>query len=130
MIIKLIKKDDEYYTTEDLINDINKNPEIDNCGAIYTFTGFVRGKEDNKIIKKLTLTTPDTEKAKQEIKKIADSTKIKYNVKQVNIVHYIGEFYTGDPLFQVAVLGAHRQETNKALSEVIERVKHEVDFKK
>ena len=64
------------------------------------------------------------------MKEIAEAVKIKHNIKQVNIIHYIGEFYTGDPLFQVAVLGGHRQESVKALSEVIERVKHEIDFKK
>ena len=130
MIIKIVKKDDEYYTSDKLIDDLNKNPQIDECGAIYTFTGFVRGKEENKTITKLTLTTPDTLKAEKEMNEIAESTKIKHNIKQVNIIHYIGEFYTGDPLFQVAILGKHRQETITALNEIIERVKHEIDFKK
>ena len=130
MITKIIKKDDNYYTIDQLIEDLNKNPEIDSCGAIYTFTGFVRGKEKDKTISKLTLTTPNIEKAEKEMKEIVNSAKIKHNIKQANIIHYIGEFYTGDPLFQVAVLGEHRQETIAALTEIIEKVKHEIDFKK
>nr|WP_225370723.1 molybdenum cofactor biosynthesis protein MoaE [Methanobrevibacter arboriphilus] len=64
------------------------------------------------------------------MKKIAESVKIKYGVYGVAIVHFIGEFYTGDPLFLTAVLGPHRNETLDALKEVIERTKFDVDFKK
>ena len=81
-------------------------------------------------LKKLILTTPDKNKTKSEIEKIVDNAKIKYNVHEISVVHYIGEFYTGDMLFLVAVLGAHRSETLDALKEVIETVKYEVEFKK
>ena len=54
----------------------------------------------------------------------------KYNVHEISVIHYIGEFYTGDLLFLVAVLGAHRGETLDALKEVIETVKYDVEFKK
>nr|WP_305557681.1 molybdenum cofactor biosynthesis protein MoaE [Methanobrevibacter sp. V74] len=37
----------------------------------------------------------------------------------MSVIHYIGEFYTGDMLFLVAVLGNHRDETLDALKEVI-----------
>ena len=72
----------------------------------------------------------DKEKAKKEMEEIAESAKIKYGVYQINLVHFVGEFYTGDPLFLVAVLGPHRTETLDALKEVIERVKFDIDFKK
>ena len=65
-----------------------------------------------------------------EIEKIVENAKIKYNVHEISVIHYIGEFYTGDMLFLVAVLGAHRGETLEALKEVIETVKYEVEFKK
>ena len=67
---------------------------------------------------------------KEEIEKIVENAKIKYNVHEISVVHYIGEFYTGDMLFLVAVLGAHRGETLDALKEVIETVKYDVEFKK
>ena len=81
-------------------------------------------------LEKLILTTPDKEKTKSEIEKIVENAKIKYNVHEISVVHYIGEFYTGDSLFLVAVLGAHRNESLKALTEVIEKVKYDVEFKK
>ena len=130
MIIELIQKDDDYYEINDLVNDLKQNPKVDDSGAIFTFEGFVRGNEENKIVEKLIQTTPDKEKAKKEMEEIAESAKIKYGVYQINLVHFVGEFYTGDPLFLVAVLGPHRTETLDALKEVIERVKFDIDFKK
>jgi molybdopterin synthase catalytic subunit len=130
MIIKLIQKDDNYYEIKDLVDDLKKSPLIDNSGAIFTFEGFVRGTEENKTVEKLIQTTPDKQKAEKEMEEIAESAKIKYGVYQINLVHYVGEFYTGDPLFLVAVLGPHRTETLDAMKEVIERVKFDIDFKK
>ena len=56
--------------------------------------------------------------------------RIKYNVFEISVIHYIGEFYTGDMLFLVAVLGDHRKDALEALKEVIETVKYDVEFKK
>ena len=81
-------------------------------------------------LEKLILTTPDRDKTQKEIEKIVENAKIKYNVNEISVVHYIGEFYTGDMLFLVAVLGNHRGETLEALKEVIETVKYDVEFKK
>ena len=72
MIIELIQKDDDYYEIKDLVNDLKKNPKVDDSGAIFTFEGFVRGNEENKIVEKLIQTTPDKEKAKKEMEEIAD----------------------------------------------------------
>ena len=88
------------------------------------------GKEENMNLEKLILTTPDKQKTQAEIEKIVENAKIKYNVHEISVIHYIGEFYTGDMLFLVAVLGAHRGETLDALKEVIETVKYDVEFKK
>ena len=72
----------------------------------------------------------DVNETTQEIEKIVENAKIKYDVIEISVVHYIGEFYTGDTLFLVAVLGKHRKESLDALNEVIEKVKFEVEFKK
>ena len=134
MLIKIVEKDDEYYKMQDLIDFLKKNRRVDESGAIFTFEGFVRGTEKTtegeKIVDKMILTTPDKEKAHADLKTIVESVKIKYGVFEVAIVHFIGEFYTGDPLFLAAVLGPHRNETLDALKDVIERTKFDIDFKK
>jgi len=134
MLIKIVEKDYEIYKIQDLVDYLKKSIKVDEAGAIFTFEGFVRGKEKSsgeyKIVDKMNLSTPDKEKAEEELKTIAESVKIKYNVFEVAIIHFIGEFYTGDSLFLTAVLGPHRNETLDALKEVIERTKFEIDFKK
>ena len=102
MVIKIIEKDEEYFTIGDLIEDIKKSQRVDEAGAIYSF----------------------------EVETIVETAKVKHGVFEISVIHYIGEFYTGDQLFLVVVLGPHRGETLEALTEVIERVKHEIDFKK
>ena len=123
MVIKIVEKDEEYFTIGDLIEDIKKSQRVDEAGA-------VRGTEENKTVDKLTLTLPDKEKGLAEIESIVETAKVKHGVFEISVIHYIGEFYTGDQLFLVVVLGPHRGETLDALTEVIERVKHEIDFKK
>jgi len=134
MLLKIIEKDDEHYKIQDLVDSVKKSNRIDESGAIFTFEGFVRGSEKNsegeKTVDKLILTTSNKKKAIEDLKTISESVKIKYGVFEVAIIHFIGEFYTGDSLFLVAVLGPHRNETLDALKEVIERTKFDVDFKK
>ena len=130
MVVQVIKAKDDKITTADLISDLKKSNKIDYSGVIFTFEGMVRGKDENMHLEKLILSTPDVEKTVEEIEKIVDNTKIKYNVHEISVVHYIGEFYTGDTLFLVAVLGSHRNETLEALKETIENVKFNVEFKK
>ena len=130
MVVRVIKAKEDKVTTADLVEDLKRNSKIDHAGAIFTFEGIVRGKEENMQLDKLILTTPDINETQKEIEKIVENAKIKYNVYEISIIHYVGEFYTGDMLFLVAVLGSHRNETLEALTEVIEKVKFEVEFKK
>lgn len=130
MTVRVIEAKEDKVTTADLIDEIKKSSKIDYSGAIFTFEGIVRGKEENMNLEKLILTTPNKEKTLKDIEVIVENAKIKYNVHEISVVHYIGEFYTGDMLFLVAVLGSHRRETLDALKEVIEKVKYDVEFKK
>lgn len=130
MVIKLIEDKEEKIEMADLIADLKKSRKVDYSGAIFTFEGIVRGKEDEMDLKKLILTTPDKEKTIKDIERIVENAKMKYGVFEISVVHHVGEFYTGDSLFLVAVLGNHRKETLDALHEVIEKVKYDVEFKK
>ncbi|MDI6724303.1 MAG: molybdenum cofactor biosynthesis protein MoaE [Methanobacterium sp.] len=130
MNVKILKNDEENITLCDLISQIKKNPKIDECGAIFSFEGIVRGKEENKQVQKLIMSTPDMEKTEKELIEIIEDVKSKYGVAEIAAVHYIGEFYTGDSLVLVVVAGAHREEARDALKESIERIKYELDFKK
>ena len=130
MVVKVINAKEDKITMADLIADLKKASKVDYSGAIFTFEGIVRGKEENMNLKKLILTTPDKNKTQKDIEDIVENAKIKYNVFEISVIHYIGEFYTGDSLFLVAILGGHRGESLDALKEVIEKVKFDVEFKK
>ena len=99
MVVKVIEAKEDKVTMPDLLADLKKNRKVDYCGAIFSFEGIVRGKEENMDLEKLILTTPDKEETKKEIEAIVENAKIKYNVPEISVVHYIGEFYTGDSLF-------------------------------
>ena len=128
--VKIIKKDEELITINDIITQVKKNPEIDECGAVFSFEGIVRGKENEIKVKKLNLTTPNIYKTEKELKEIIKEVKDKHGVVEIAAVHYIGEFYTGDSLLLVVTAGAHRGETLDALKESIERIKFDLEFKK
>lgn len=61
MLVKIVEKDDEHYKINDLVDELKKNIRIDETGAIFTFEGFVRGKE----VKNIILTTPNKEKTEK-----------------------------------------------------------------
>lgn len=127
---RIIEKGQKEYDLGDLVQLLKKNPYIDECGAIFTFEGIMRSKERGKTVSKLTISIPSTDMAEAELERISREVQRKYGVRQIVVVHYIGEFSPGDTLFQAAVAGPHRQETRDALKELIERVKYELDFKK
>jgi len=130
MIIRIIEKGTESIKICDLMELVKTNPKIVECGAIFSFEGIVRGKEIDKTTLQMDLSTPDIEETENELHDIVNDIKDKHGIIEMAVVHYIGKFTPGDPLFLAVVAGAHRNETKAALNEVIERVKYELDFKK
>jgi len=130
MIIKIVEKGTESIKICDLMELVKTNPKIVECGAIFSFEGIVRGKEIDKTTLQMDLSTPNIEETENELHDIVNDIKNKHGVIEMAVVHYIGKFTPGDPLFLAVVAGAHRNETKAALNEVIERVKYELDFKK
>lgn len=130
MTVRIIEKTAETINICDLIDSVKTNPRIIECGAIFSFEGIVRGKEADKNTTKMDLKTPDLKETENELQDIVKDIQDKYGIVEIAVVHYIGKFSPGDPLFLAVVAGAHRHETKAALNDVIERVKYELDFKK
>ena len=85
MVVKVIEGKEDKVTILDLLENIKKDTKIDYCGAIFTFEGIVRGKEENMDLEKLILTTPDKETTQKEIEAIVENAKIKYNVAEISV---------------------------------------------
>ena len=130
MIVRIMEKDTESIKICDLMELVKDNPKIVECGAIFSFEGILRGKEMDKNTLQMDLNTPNLEETENELQDIVKDIKDKHGVIEIAVVHYIGKFTPGDPLFLAVVAGAHRYETKAALNDVIERVKYELDFKK
>lgn len=130
MTVKIIEKGAETIKICDLMEDIKNNPKIIECGAIFSFEGIVRGKDMDKNTLNMELSTNDIKATETELKEIVNHIKHEHDVVEIAVVHYVGNFLPGEPLFLAVVAGAHRQETKAALNDVIERVKYELDFKK
>jgi molybdopterin synthase catalytic subunit len=130
MTIRIIEKGSDKIGIYDLMEWVKKSPKIVECGAIFSFEGIVRGKEMDKNTLKMDLSTPNHDETEDELKDIVKKIKEKHGVVEVAVVHYVGKFTPGDPLFLAVVAGAHRHETKAALNDLIERVKYELDFKK
>jgi len=130
MIARIITDRQETITLNQLMEQIKESPFLKECGALFSFEGIVRGKERTKNTTKLILTTFSPGKTEKELKKIMGEVQEKYELKEIGVVHYLGQFQPGDSLFLAVVAGSHRHETMAALEELIERVKFELEFKK
>jgi molybdopterin synthase catalytic subunit len=130
MIARIITDSQETITLNQLMEQIKESPFLEESGALFSFEGIVRGKDRTKNTTKLILTTLNPEKTEKELKNIMREIQDKYGVKEIGVVHYLGQFQPGDSLFLAVVAGAHRHETMAALEEIIERVKFELEFKK
>jgi len=130
MISRILNKGEGDYSICKLQEAVRENERINECGAIYSFEGVVRGVDFGQTTHKMVLSTPDKDKCNDELSDIIRDIKDRTGVIDIAVVHFIGEFQVGDSLFLAVVAGAHRQETKKALNQVVERVKYELDFKK
>jgi molybdopterin synthase catalytic subunit len=130
MIARIITESRETITLEKLMEQLKESPLLQECGALFSFEGIVRGKDKAKDTTKLILTTRNRGKTEEDLKKIIGEVKDKYRVKEIGVVHFVGQFQPGDTLFLAVVAGAHRHESMAALEETIERVKFELEFKK
>jgi molybdopterin synthase catalytic subunit len=67
MIIAKIIDGEANITLDDLTKKIKENTIISECGAIFTFEGIVRGKDESKTTDKITLHSSDPEKTEKEL---------------------------------------------------------------
>lgn len=128
MLVK-ITEDKYEFTLPQLIEHVKKSPYIEESGAIFTFEGIMRRIDDEEV-EKLKISVDDPEEAEEKLKIMVEEIKEKHAVKDVAVVHFLGEFHASESLFMVVVAGSHRQETLRALSEIIERTKKEIGFRK
>jgi len=110
---------------QDLLNLARSNPEVEKGGAIATFTGIVRGyTHDGREVQKLEIEAYE-EEANRALARISEELCSRSGVIDVLIHHLVGEFYVGEDLVYVVVVGKSRKDVFQALEEAVERYKKE-----
>lgn len=127
-----IRATEPYETLESLVTAVNKSDSATYSGAIATFTGRVRAKENGTDERTNYL---EFEKydgvAEDRMEEITDELEERDGVLDVRLHHRTGRIPDGEDIVFVVVLAGHRDEAFQAVKDGIDRLKDEVPlFKK
>lgn len=103
--------------------------EHDNAidGAVVTFTGRVRDKNEGKNVTSLTLEhySGMTEKS---LAKIISTAKERWRIGRVKVIHRVGELFIGEQIVFVGVTSKHRQDAFAANEFIMDYLKVQAPF--
>lgn len=112
----LIKNTD--FSVEEAISKI-KN---ETTGAVVSFVGSVRGISNRKKVCALKIEAY-TEMALEKLSELERFVKKKFDIKDMIIIHRIGELKVGDNIVLIAVSSAHRKDAFEACEYLINELK-------
>lgn len=95
------------------------------CGARIWFEGVVRNEAEGRIVQGIFYEAYE-EMAKRELEKIEAEVKQKWPVRQMGIVHRLGDLRVGEISLIVVVETPHRKEGFEAMQYIIDQLKKRV----
>ncbi len=104
------------------VMEMIKSAKRKDCGAIAAFFGTVRDMSEGERVHALYIEAYE-DMALEQLRDIRDRAMERYGVKEVSIVHRIGEMGLGDVIVGIAVSSPHRAEAFKACMFVIDEIK-------
>jgi molybdopterin synthase catalytic subunit len=130
--LETIRETEPYETLESLVASVKQSEKAPYSGAIATFTGRVRAKEDEDDERTRYL---EFEKydgvAEDRMETIESELEDRKGVLDVRLHHRTGRIPDGEDIVFVVVLAGHRKEAFTAVEDGIDRLKDEVPlFKK
>ena len=131
-VIEALHERDPYETLSSLVAEVKRSPDEVYSGAIATFTGRVRAKEDpeDERTEFLEFEKYD-EVAAQKMVEIRDELEARDGVYEVRLHHKTGVVKDGEDIVFVVVLAGHRTEAFRTVEDGINRLKEIVPlFKK
>jgi molybdopterin synthase catalytic subunit len=119
-------------TLESLVAEVKRSPLAPYSGAIATFTGRVRAKEDDDDDETQYLQFEKYEGvADRKMRTIEEELEEREGILEVVMYHRTGVVPDGEDIVFVVVLAAHRKEAFRTVEDGIDRLKDEVPlFKK
>jgi molybdopterin synthase catalytic subunit len=121
-----------YETLGSLVDRVKESPDGDRAGAIATFTGRVRERDDpdDDPTRHLEFETYD-DVARERMRSLESELESREGVVAVHMHHRTGVIDAGEDIVFVVVLAGHRGEAFETVSDGIDRLKEEVPiFKK
>lgn len=130
--VEAIHGTEPHETLESLVASVKRSPKADYSGAIATFTGRVRAKEDEADERTRYLEFEKYEGlAEDRMRNIEAELEERDGILEVCLHHRTGRVYDGEDIVFVVVLAGHRREAFRAVEDGIDRLKDEVPlFKK
>jgi molybdopterin synthase catalytic subunit len=121
-----------FRTLESLVAAVKRSPQADRSGAIATFTGRVRARDDPDDDRTQYLEFEKYESvADQRLRAIEGELEEREGVFDVRLHHRTGVIPDGEDIVFVVVLAGHREEAFRTVEDGINRLKEEVPiFKK
>lgn len=100
----------------------------DECGAVVTFIGRVRGHSEDKRVLYLEHDA-SKEMAERRLRDIANEIRERWDLKEVAFCHRTGRIEVGETIMVIAIAAPHRQEAFAACQYAIDRLKQIVPIK-
>ncbi len=107
------------------IDDLKKEVQNDNSGAVVIFDGIVRANNEGAKIRKMEVQRYE-DMTEQELDKVKEEAVNNFEVEKILIVHRYGRFDVGDNIVGIAVASEHRKEAFDACRYCIDRLKEKV----
>ncbi len=130
--VDAIEAVDPFETLASLVAAAKESPAAERAGAVATFTGRVRAKDDPEDEATEFLEFEKYENvAEERMDEISDEIEAREGVFEVVMHHRVGRVDAGEDIVFVVVLAGHRAEAFEAVEDGIDRLKAEVPiFKK
>jgi molybdopterin synthase catalytic subunit len=96
------------------------------CGAVVAFVGSVRDLSHGKKVLFLEYDSSATELAREELQRIADEIRCKWQLDGVAICHRLGRLSVGETTAVFAIAAPHRGEAFEACQYALDRFKQVV----
>ena len=126
--VKLVKRRKTKVQT--LIDELKKNSDTDECGAIVCFIGIVRGTGHNGAKVKELHCEADKKNAVKSLEEIRERILEDRNVKELLIHCPIGILKPGEETLFIAAAGKHRQNAFNAANQALEEVNRKAPIRR
>ncbi len=113
----------------EVLESLARESAGEGCGAAVVFMGFVKGVVGGRRVKALRYEAHEAY-ALSKLREIGEDAVRRFGVRDVIILHRVGEALPGEPTVYVVVTAEGRREAFEAAIHVLERVKHEAPIYK